>query len=426
MSFIYQNEEFDNSLKNDIQNNESSYEKNSNNDKSYLKISPNNKTFIQILYDAIEIVSCGDIKYNKSYRENKKKMKIFENKLMENKNDLNLNSKSKLNSINSKLENQANINNSEGNLDFQKKLYLISFESKEGYSISKNKSNNKSIKKNSEINNKSNLYQNNFNSEVKNSEINDNSNDLKSEFKNSEINNKSNFNQNTLKKLKNKSKMKNKKLKEQFQKIEYPKNQIDITPFFTSKEIEELEGKKELINESNYKDLIMQKKKEKELFFEYLENTNKLNENFLSNEISNNYSKQMLALSKLYKNKIILFDNKKLNFETDYIQVLNRIVKNYRKNGITKQDREIHEEINSTFNSFFHNYSGRLINIKNLKIVEDVINGKIKLEELNNIKFDDLLEVYKLKKCETLEINYIEKEWKFIIDYFKIIKSIIS
>ena len=62
MSFIYQNEEFDNSLKNDIQNNESSYEKNSNNDKSYLKISPNNKTFIQILYDAIEIVSCGDIK----------------------------------------------------------------------------------------------------------------------------------------------------------------------------------------------------------------------------------------------------------------------------------------------------------------------------------------------------------------------------
>ena len=48
------------------------------------------------------------------------------------------------------------------------------------------------------------------------------------------------------------------------------------------------------------------------------------------------------------------------------------------------------------------------------------------MERLNNIKFDDLLEVYKLKKCETLEINYIEKEWKFIIDYFKIIKSIIS
>ena len=35
--------------------------------------------------------------------------------------------------------------------------------------------------------------------------------------------------------------MKNKKLKEQFQKIEYPKNQIDITPFFTSKEIQKEE-----------------------------------------------------------------------------------------------------------------------------------------------------------------------------------------
>ena len=157
------------------------------------------------------------------------------------------------------------------------------------------------------------------------------------------------------------------------------------------------------------------------MFFEYCEDINKLNEFFLSIQIPNDYLKIMMELKNLYiYNKIKLFDKKKQNFEYDYIKVLNKIVKNYRKKGINKLDREIHEEIDFTFNSFFHNNNGKIINLNNFKIVEDVINGKIKLEEINKIKVDDLLEIYKLKKCESLEIIYIEKEWKFIIDFFKL------
>ena len=451
MSSILKNEEFDNTINSKIQYNESSNGNISNNEifisKSNLNLPSKNKTFIEILYDAIEMISNNDIQYNKSFEHNKKGIKGLENKLLENS-------------------------------DLQNKLYLTSFEE------SKNKSSIKSTEKNSEINHKSNLYQKNFNNSKKNqsnnlkydfnNSENNNSinlygndfesksktiqsnktndiksknsennkvNDLKSDFKNSENNKSSktseknqqlefitseiisekNLYEKSSKNInsKNKSKMKNKKQK----KEQYPKTEIDTTIFFTPKAIEELEGKRELIKESNYKDLIKQKKIEKQLFFEYLEEINQLNKCCLSNKNKNNYVEQMEELRNLYFLKIKLFKKKKDYFEHDYNGVLNRIVKNYRKMGIKKQDREIHEEINTTFNSFFQNNNGKLINILNSKIFEDIMNGKIQLEEINNIKIDDLIEFYKLKKCESLEITYIEKELKFLIDYFDIIKN---
>ena len=452
MSFLYKNEEFDNSSKSKNQFDESLNENISNNNtfisKSHLKLQTKNKTFIEILCDTIDKMSNDDLKYNKSYIEKKKETKSLENKLLQKNN----NSKLKSNSHKLINENKININNNYDNKE--NKLNLTSFE------LSKN---NTSTEKKSKKNNKSDLYKSNFNnsesnkskdlkldfrksennsnkvlyqndveSNLKNTESNK-SNDLKIYFNNSENNKSSKNNENNLntralnseknseKNLyenssKNKSKNKKKESKEQ-----YPKKQINMTNFFTAKEIEELEGKRELINESNYKDLIMQKKKEKDLFFEYCEDINKLNEFFLSIQIPNDYLKIMMELKNLYiYNKIKLFDKKKQNFEYDYIKVLNKIVKNYRKKGINKLDREIHEEIDFTFNSFFHNNNGKIINLNNFKIVEDVINGKIKLEEINKIKVDDLLEIYKLKKCESLEIIYIEKEWKFIIDFFKL------
>ena len=479
MSSILKNEEFDNTINSKIQYNESSNGNISNNEifisKSNLNLPSKNKTFIEILYDAIEMISNNEIQYNKSFEHNKKGIKGLENKLLENsdlqnklyltsfeesKNKSSIKSTEKNSEINHKSnlyqknfnnskKNQSNnlkydFNNSENNNSIN---YQNDFESK-SKTIQSNKSNEIKSK-----NSENNLYGNDFESKSNNTENkksndiksknseNNKVNDLKSDFKNSENNKSSktseknqqlefitseiksekNLYENSSKNInsKNKSKMKNKKQK----KEQYPKTEIDTTIFFTPKAIEELEGKRELIKESNYKDLIKQKKIEKQLFFEYLEEINQLNKCCLSNKNKNNYVEQMEELKNLYFLKIKLFKKKKDYFEHDYNGVLNRIVKNYRKMGIKKQDREIHEEINTTFNSFFHNNNGILINILNSKIFEEIMNGKIQLEEINNIKIDDLIEFYKLKKCESLEITYIEKELKFLIDYFDIIKN---
>ena len=89
-----------------------------------------------------------------------------------------------------------------------------------------------------------------------------------------------------------------------------------------------------------------------------------------------------------------------------------------------KKFTEINNEVNLEFNSFFLNHYGILINLKNLKIITEIIqnfdlnNIKNNLSLYKNIHENDLIDKYidKIKQIDEIVIIYIKKEWEFLID----------
>ena len=210
------------------------------------------------------------------------------------------------------------------------------------------------------------------------------------------------------------------KIKKEY-KLRYGIIEID-----NSKLKKELKNAKQLMGKYYYKKLLFEKQEEFNLFNEYIEEVEHINNNFLMNKI--NYENLKKEISQLYQKKMKIFLNKKNIFDSNYSIILNGIIRKYRKNNIKKKDIEIKNEINEIMNPFFDLKIGNKINTINVKFFKELIeNMKInedELEKLKNIKEKDLYSKYPIDKFENLEIDYIKKEWGFLMKCLeKIIKE---
>jgi hypothetical protein len=188
---------------------------------------------------------------------------------------------------------------------------------------------------------------------------------------------------------------------------------------------EKLKEKVEIFGEENCKELINVKKKENQYFWYYLESIKIKNDNFLEKDITNNLEDVREKLRNLFKLKNKIFSEKKKSFCTCfYCPIVNQIEKYCFKKKMGKKFTEINNEVNLEFNSFFLNHYGILINLKNLKIITEIIqnfdlnNIKNILSVYNNIHENDLIDKYidKIKQIDEIVIIYIKKEWEFLIN----------
>ncbi len=259
-------------------------------------------------------------------------------------------------------------------------------------------------------------------------------------FKNNTTDNPKNIifsNEHKPKKLKNSI---NEKLIQKYKKIELKRKckemivkikkeyklRYGIIEIDNSKLKKELTNAKQLMGKYYYKQLLFEKQEEFNLFNEYIEEVQHINDNFLMNKI--NYENLKKEISQLYQKKMKIFINKKYIFDRNYSIILNGIIRKYRKNNIKKKDIEIKNEINEIMNPFFDLKNGNKINTINVKFFKELIeNMKInedELEKLKNIKEKDLYSKYPIDKFENLEIDYIKKEWGFLMKCLeKIIKE---
>ena len=210
------------------------------------------------------------------------------------------------------------------------------------------------------------------------------------------------------------------KIKKEY-KLRYGIIEID-----NSKLKKELTNAKQLMGKYYYKQLLFEKQEEFNLFNEYIEEIEHINNNFLMNKI--NYENLKKEISQLYQKKMKIFINKKYIFDRNYSIILNGIIRKYRKNNIKKKDIEIKNEINEIMNPFFDLKIGNKINTINVKffkeLIEDMKINEDELEKLKNIKEKDLYSKYPIDKFENLEIDYIKKEWGFLMKCLeKIIKE---
>ena len=210
------------------------------------------------------------------------------------------------------------------------------------------------------------------------------------------------------------------KIKKEY-KLRYGIIEID-----NSKLKKELKNAKQLMGKYYYKKLLFEKQEEFNLFNEYIEEIEHINNNFLMNKI--NYENLKKEISQLYQKKMKIFLNKKNIFYSNYSIILNGIIRKYRKNNIKKKDIEIKNEINEIMNPFFELKIGNKINTINVKffkeLIEDMKINEDELEKLKNIKEKDLYSKYPIDKFENLEIDYIKKEWGFLMKCLeKIIKE---
>ncbi len=187
---------------------------------------------------------------------------------------------------------------------------------------------------------------------------------------------------------------------------------------------EKLKEKVEIFGEENCKSLINVKKKENEYFWYYLDSIKIKNDNFLEKDITNNLEDIRVKLRNLFIQKNKIFSENKKSFCTCfYCPIVNQIEKYCYKKKMGKKFTEVNNEVNLEFNSFFVNHYGILINLKNLKIITEIIqnfdlnNIKNILSLYNNIDDNDLIDKYidKIKEIDEIVIIYIKKEWEFLI-----------